>query len=178
MLIPIILIAVACLLPAVLFGLTRRRSAASPSPGDLTSQLLPVDVEAFCNLVDPEEEQFLRSNLPPSLFRSVQRERLRAAAEYVSAVSHNAVILTRLGSAVRNYEDATVSQAAQELSNSAVRLRLHCLLVTLNLWTAIALPGAALPATSFVERYQQLNGLARRLGRLRYPSTTSEVSAR
>jgi hypothetical protein len=177
MLIPVILIIVACLLPAVLFALTRRRSYASPSPGELTSQLFPVDVEAFCNLVDREEEQFLRSNLPPALFRSVQRERLRAAAEYVSAVSHNAVILTRLGSAVRNTEDVTVSHAAQELLNSAVRLRLHCLLLTLNLWTAIVLPGAVLPATSFVERYQQLNGLARRLGRLRYPSTTPKAAA-
>lgn len=179
MLISVVLIVViACLLPAVLFGLARRRSSASPFPHQLTSQLLPVDIEAFCNLVDPEEEQFLRSSLPPSLFRSVQRERLRAATEYVGGVSHNAVLLTKLGSAIRNHEDVTVSQAARELSNSAVRLRLHCLLVTVNLWAAIALPGAALPATSFVERYRQLNGLARRLGRLPNPSTTSGLVAR
>jgi hypothetical protein len=176
MLITVVLIFVACLLPVVVFAVSRRRSSFNVSPNKLTSQLQPVDIEAFCNLVDPDEESFLRTNLPPALFRSVQRERLLAATEYVAAVSHNAAVLTRLGEAMRHHADAGIAQAAQQLANNAVRLRLHCFLVTANLWTAIALPGAALPSGSVVERYQQLNGLTRNLARLRAPASGSQAS--
>ena len=177
MLITVILVFFACLFPAVIFAITRRRSASKLSPSELTSQLQPVDIEAFCNLVDHDEESFLRSNLPPALFRSIQRERLRAATEYVAAVSHNAAILTRLGDAVRHHPDTSIAQAAQQLANNAVRLRLNCFLVTVNLWTAIALPGATLSSGSLVDRYQQINGLTRNLLRLRTPGSQASVSA-
>ena len=177
MLITVVLVFLACLFPAVVFAITRRRSASKLSPSDLTSQLQPVDIEAFCNLVDHDEESFLRSNLPPALCRSIQRERLRAATEYVAAVSHNAAILTRLGDAVRHHPDTSISQAAQQLANNAVRLRLNCFLVTVNLWTAIALPGATLSSGSLVDRYQQINGLTRNLLRLRTPGSQASVSA-
>jgi hypothetical protein len=177
MLIIIILIAIAVLLPVVVFLLRGRGSYVRVSPAELTARLRPVDIEAFCNLVDPDEESFLRSNLPPGLFRSVQRERLLAATEYVGAASHNAIILTKLAEVARNHADTSSVQAARELTNTAVRLRLHCLLVTINLWTAIVLPGAGLSSGTFVEEYQQLNGLARRLARLSHHSTPSEAAA-
>lgn len=176
MLMIVVLIFVACLLPVVVFAISRRRSASRLSPAELTSQLQPVDIEAFRNLIDPDEESFLQTNLPPALFRSVQRERLRAAIEYVAAVSRNAAILTRVGEAVRDYSDAGVAEAAQELANNAVRLRLHCFLVTANLWTAIALPAASLSSGSVVERYQQINGLTRKLLRMRAPANGSHAS--
>lgn len=176
MLITVVIIFVACLLPVVVFAITRRRSSLKVSPGELTSQLQPVDIEAFCNLVDPDEESFLQTNLPPALFRSVQRERMRAAIEYVAAVSRNAAILTRLGEAARSHSDADVARAAQQLANNAVRLRLHCFFVTANLWTAIALPGTGLSSGSLVERYQQINGLSRNLLRLRAPANGSHAT--
>jgi len=176
MLITIILVFVACLLPVLVFAVARRRSAFSGSPSELAAQLHPVDIEAFCNLIDPDEEDFLRTNLPPTLFRSIQRERLLAATEYVAAVSHNAAILTKFGGAIRDHADVTVALAAQQLANNAIRLRLHCFLVRANLWTAIALPGAGLLSGSFVERYQQINGLTRTLLRLRAPANSTQAS--
>lgn len=177
MLITVLLIFVACLLPVLVFYIARRRSSLGVSPSELTAQLRLVDIEAFCNLVDPDEESFLRTNLPPALYRSIQRQRLLAATEYVAAVSHNAAILTRLGEAARHHADAGVARAAEELANRAVRLRLHCLLVTLNLWAAIALPGAALSSGSLVEHYEQMNGLTRNLLRLRTPASSSQAPA-
>jgi hypothetical protein len=173
----IALIIVACLLPVLFFQITRGRFSAQLAPAELVNRLRSVDVEAFCNLVDPDEEEFLRSSLPPSLFRSVQRERLLAATEYVSAVSHNAAILSRIGEASRHHADPEVIRAGQELANNAVRLRLHCTLVLLRLWTAIVLPGVGLSPVSLAERYQHLSGLARRLGRLRHPANSPEISA-
>ncbi len=177
MIITTILIIVACLLPLTFVLISRGRLSAKLSPDQLVSRMRPVDIEAFCNLVDPEEEYFLRSSLPPALFRSVQRERLLAAAEYVAAVSHNAAILLRVGEAARQPSDPSLVRAGQELANSAVRLRLDCSLVLLRLWTAILLPAAGLSPTPLAERYQHLSGLARRLGPLHYPAKTPGVSA-
>jgi hypothetical protein len=176
MLITVLLIIVACLVPVLVLAVTRRRSSLEVSGAELTAQLHRVDIEAFCNLVDPDEESFLRTNLPRALFRSIQRERLLAAADYVAAVSHNAAVLTRLGESARHHADAVVAQTAEQLANRAVRLRLQCLLVTLNLWTAIVLPGASLSSVSFVEHYEQINGLTRNLLRLRAPQDSSQAS--
>src|SRR5262245_17484957 len=57
------------------------RSAKIPSPADLHA----IDVEAFRNLIDEDEEAYLRNHLPAREFRRVHRERMLAAVEYVRA---------------------------------------------------------------------------------------------
>lgn len=177
MTVTIVLIFIACLLPLIFIWISRGGFSAKVPPAELASRMRAVDVEAFCNLVDPEEEYFLRSNLPPVLFRSVQRQRLLAATEYVAAVSHNAAILLRVGEVARHHSDPSVVQAGQELANNAVRLRLLCSLVLLRMWVAILLPGAGLSSTPLAERYRHLGGLVRRLNQLNYLSKTSGASA-
>ena len=41
-----------------------------------SGQIEPIDVEAFRNLTDPAEDEYLRLRLPASEFRAVRRERL------------------------------------------------------------------------------------------------------
>lgn len=172
----VILVLVACVLPFLFVAITRGRFSARIAVDDLVRRTRSVDIEAFSNLMDPEEESFLRSNLAPHLFRSVRRERLLAATEYVRAVSLNAAILLRIGEAARHDSDPEIVRAGQELANSAVRLRLHCSLVLLRLWTNLLFPQAGLPSIPLVERYQHLGSLARRLGQLRHPSSVQPAS--
>ena len=175
MIFAVIVILVACIVPFVFVAITRGRFSRRIPLQELIRRTRPVDVEAFCNLMDPDEESFLRSSLPAHLFRSVQRERLLAATEYVGAVSHNAAILLRIGEAARHDPDPEVVGAGQDLANNAVRLRLYCSLVLLRLWTNLLFPRAAPSSTPLAERYQHLSGLARRLGQLRRPSTVQPI---
>lgn len=96
------------------------RGKTSPIAGldDLVGRTRPVDIDAFRNLIDPAEEEFLRENLPAGEFRAVQRERLRAAVEYVSCAAHNAAILVRLGESARLNLDPKISEAGQQLLDS------------------------------------------------------------
>ncbi|PYV47185.1 MAG: hypothetical protein DMG94_07095, partial [Acidobacteria bacterium] len=48
----------------------------------LASRLQAVDVDAFRNLIDEREEEYLREHLPQREFRGIQRERKLAAIEY------------------------------------------------------------------------------------------------
>ena len=86
------------------------------SPGgnidELASQLRPIDVDAFRNLIDEREEKFLRERLPTWEFRRIQRRRNLAAVEYIWCAAQNAAILIRLGEAARQNPDPAIAAAA------------------------------------------------------------------
>src|SRR6202022_4549321 len=102
---------------------------------------------AFNNLVDPAEEDFLRENLPPGVFRNVQRARLRAAIEYVMCAAKNAAVLIRVGKAASAEPDPELSRQAENLVTAAIQLRLFSFLVLSILWVKIAFPSLRLSLT-------------------------------
>ncbi len=65
------------------------RAALVPHP----SELQPIDVEAFRNLIDQSEEAYLRESLHSAEFRRIHRERMMAAVEYLRGAYRNAGIL-------------------------------------------------------------------------------------
>src|SRR5215831_12684608 len=95
------------------------RNTNVPSPRDL----YVIDVEAFRNLIDEDEETFLRKHLPPREFRRVHRERMLAAVQYVRAAYHNAGILVTIAEAARQSADPQTAEAAGRLFDNAARLR-------------------------------------------------------
>lgn len=155
------------------------RGKASPVAelDDLVGRTRPVDIDAFRNLIDPAEEDFLRENLPPREFRAIQRERLRAAVEYVSCAAHNAAILVGLGEAARLSSDPKIAEAGQQLLDSALRLRLYALLSIIRLYLGIVLPGGHLSAGRLVDNYQHLGSLAGQLVFMQHPARASRLPA-
>jgi hypothetical protein len=135
-----------------------------------TEHIRSVDVEAFRNLVDPEEEEFLRTSLSRADFRRIQRERLRAAVEYVSCAAHNAAILLRVADAGRRSSDPATAEAAHKLVDNALRLRLYALHVIPRLYLGMILPGARISPVGVAERYEQMTRLVVLLGCLQYPT--------
>jgi hypothetical protein len=142
----------------------------------LSEQIRPVDLDAFQNLTDPEEEEFLRANLPAAEFRMIQRQRLRAAIEYVGGVSHNAALLLQLGQTARRSPDARIADTGRNLVDNALRLRLYSSLAICKLCLRIAFPGAVLQPAGIVDRYQRMTDGAAQLGRLQYPSRGALIS--
>jgi hypothetical protein len=134
----------------------------------INARILAVDIEAFRNLVDPEEEQYLRENLPAADFRAVQRERLGAALDYIDALSHNASLLLHLGQTARQSPDPRVADAGRHVVDNALRLRLYALEVRCRLYAKIAFPGAALETRAVVIHYQEVSNWAALLGRVQH----------
>ncbi len=155
---------------------TISRAQARRNDADLTHQLRSVDLEAFRNLTDPSEEQYLRERLPPAKFRMIQRERLRAAIEYVGGVSHNAVILLNLGQIARQNRDPHIADAGRDLVDEALRLRLYSVLTISKLWIRFLFPDTGFQPSPIVDRYQHITEGAVRLGRLQYPDRGSLLS--
>ena len=175
MTISLILIFVALLALGLVVRLAKGRASVSEVLQNPNEHLQSVDVEAFRNLVDPGEEEFLRSNLAPAEFRRIQRERLRAAADYVSCAAQNAAILLRLADAGRRSPDPATAEAAEKLVNNALRLRLYALQAIPRLYLGMILPGVRISPVGIAERYEQMTRLVVLLGCLQYP--TRGVSA-
>lgn len=172
------IVAVAALMALVLLlSFARKERLAVSTVQELTTLSMPVDLECFRNLIDREEEEYLRANLPPREFRSVQRARVRASLEYVQRTSHNAALLLRLGESARRHSDANIARAGEELVQSALQLRVYSVLTRLLLYAHLVAPKASISASSFVERYERLRDRTSGLARLQVPAAASRVEA-
>jgi len=156
-------------------ALARHVPAASLQALDACIQ--PVDVPAFRNLVDPAEEDYLRAHLSADKFRAIQRQRMRAALEYVQRTAYNGAILLRVGEAARYDHNPAVAAAARELVNNALRLRLNAKLATVALYGRIAMPGARFSVGRITDAYENLTQGMLRLARLQDPACAARVSA-
>jgi hypothetical protein len=170
MIITFILVALAFLALGFTLWLTRGRAITAQVLENPAEHIRAVDVEAFRNLVDPDEEDFLRTNLAPAEFRRIQRERLRAAVEYVSGAAQNAAVMLRLADAGRRSSDAATAEAAQKLVDNAIRLRLYALHAIPRLYLGMVVPGARITPVRIAERYEQMTRQIVLLGCLQYPT--------
>jgi hypothetical protein len=137
---------------------------------DLAGQLHPVDVGAFCNLISASEQQYLRENLPAREFRSIHRERMGAAVEYVRCAAQNASILMRLGEAARQHSDPSVRQAGEKLIENGLRLRLYAIQVIPRLYVSMAFPNARPAPDILADTYDNMSRQVVTLSCLHFPT--------
>ncbi|HZR55850.1 MAG TPA: hypothetical protein VFA74_03175 [Terriglobales bacterium] len=135
-----------------------------------------VDIAAFRNLVDPGEEEFLRSNLPPRLFRTIQRERLLAAVEYVQCAAGQARMLVRLVEGTRNQNTGELPQISEELAAAAIRLRALSIVVLLSLYLRVAFPGLRISLVQIPTIYENVMGLGK-LANVKRPAQRRVLNA-
>jgi hypothetical protein len=141
----------------------------------LATQLRPIDVNAFRNLIDEREEEYLRTHLPPHEFRSIHRERMLAAVEYVWCATKNTAILMSLGEAAKRGSDPTLIAAADKLLENAVRLRLYAIRSLPRLYFSMVFPSANRAPHFVAETYDAMVRQAVVLGCLRHPAKGTAV---
>ena len=137
---------------------------------ELASRLRSVDVDAFRNLIDDHEEQFLRERLPPGEFRRIQRRRNLAAVEYIWCAAQNAAILTRLGEAARQNSDPAIAAAAEKLVGNALRLRLYAFQAIPRLYVTAVVPWAHASPNFVADTYDSMTRQVVMLSCLHYPT--------
>jgi hypothetical protein len=171
----IILVLVAAAALGILFYAGRGHDSLTVR-GRMPLQIRPVDLEAFHNLMDPAEDDYLRRQLNSEDYRKVRRKRILAALEYVRAVSQNAAVLTAFGQVARQSADARIATAGRQMVEAAILLRLLSTAVIFRLWTGYAFPRAEVSLGSVEGRYQSLKDLAWQLGNLENPLTASRLA--
>jgi hypothetical protein len=175
MTIAIILVVASALALICILAVTFSRSLQLS--GSSRQQLQPIDIEAFRNLVNPSEGEYLLRRLTASEFRRVQRERLRAMAAYIQVAGRNAAVLAHLGQSALAAGDPQTVEAARQLVDNALLLRRNAAFALPRIYLALAWPNAGLAAAPLLHGYEQLNGSAMRLGRLQNPAVPVRISA-
>jgi hypothetical protein len=173
----IVLVIAAALALAFILGVALSRSLQLSAGTNLATQIQPIDVEAFRNLIDPAEDDYLRRRLPAAEFRVVRRQRLRAMAAYVHTAGRNAAVLVRMGQAALAAGDAPTAEAARRLVDNALLLRRNAAFALLRIYVALAWPNSGLAAEPVLRGYEKLNGSAMLLGRLQNPAIPVRISA-
>jgi hypothetical protein len=119
----------------------RRKRQREVSLGDVVPLLLPVDVEALSQLIDPELEADSRRANSKQDFQRLRRKQARQTVEYLRRMSHNAALLQQVGySRIHSTNDLMAAQA-QELIDAGVHVRLYTFvgLTVLFLWRLLGL---------------------------------------
>jgi len=173
----IILVIAAALALVVILRVTLSRSLQISGDASLAGQIQPIDIEAFRNLVDPDENAFLRRRLSAEAFRAVQRERLYAMAAYVRTVGRNADVLIRISQSALNSSDPRTVDAARQLVDQALLLRRNVIFALARIYAALAWPTSGLAAGSLLDSYERMSGSAMLLGRLQNPTAPVRISA-
>jgi hypothetical protein len=174
----IVLVAAAVVALGIILRLAVTRSLQARENTGRVTTIRPIDIEAFRNLINPAEDDYLRRRLPPSQFRVVRRERLRAMAAYVQVAANNAAVLVRVGEGALAIGDPRVLSAAQQVVNDALLLRRNTTVALARIYLALAWPNSNFAAVRVVDRYEQLSGAAMLLGRLQNPTVPVRLSAR
>jgi hypothetical protein len=131
---------------------------------DVRKLLKPIDLQSFQNLIDPAEDMFLRRRLTGRAFRTVQRARRIAAAEYLWLLAQNAGILVRAGQCATAAANAQVASAGRNLVSVAVMTRVLALLALARLSIGITLPQTTARCKPILEQYDAMTTMYMRLG--------------
>jgi hypothetical protein len=115
-----------------------------------------LDIGAFRNLVDRDEEAFLRDNLAPRKFREMKRQRTWAAFLYAWEAGKAAAALAMAGQSAQRSLDPRIATSGAQVAESALRLRLQTLKVGGLLLAELVLPGLqSRPIPSLVDQYDR-----------------------
>jgi hypothetical protein len=123
-----------------------------------------LDIEAFGNLVDSDEEAFLRANLPPTKFREIKRQRSWAALMYAWEAGRAASGLAKFGQAAQRSPDPKIAASGFQIAENAFRLRLQTIRACFYLLTEILFPDQRRRARpQLVDQYERTSETLLRL---------------
>ena len=165
---------------ALVFILRCRRFASLQVSADasLAAKIQPIDVEAFRNLVDPAEDDYLRRRLsafgvsPRAAGAPARHGRLRTDCRTKCRSPDHAWVKLLLAAS-----DSDTAEAARQLVDNALLLRRNAVFALFRIYVALAWPNSGWRPLPFCDGYQQLNGSAMLLGRLQNPAVPVRISA-
>ena len=170
MIIPAIFVVTGLLALGLILYLAKRNQRSSATLETLTSELRTIDVNAFRNLIDEREDEFLRQRLIPADYRRIHRQRMRAAVDYIACAGRNAGVLIRLAEAARQAGDPAIASTANKLLENALRLRLYSIQTLPRLYLSMVFPRARLAPYVIADTYDTITQQMVTLRRLQNPA--------
>ena len=172
----VLVVLVVCALLLLARAARGQTAIMAPTLVDLQGRTTAIDITAFRNIMSAEEENYLRRHLPAAEFRSIHRERMRAAIAYIQSALKNAAILLRLGEAAQRSADPQLAAAGRKLVDTAIRMRLYAFFALVKLYLNLAFPSLRLSPAAVADRYEGLTDAMARFTRLQQPGLVTRIS--
>src|SRR4051812_7529549 len=153
----ILMVGLVAVTALVLFAATRRQSRQIRGLSDFEARWREVDIAAFNNLSDPNEERFLLNNLPAAEFRRIQRERVTVMWEYLSRLSENTKLMVQAGQIVQHSSQGEKALLARQFVSKAIQTRMLIFSAQASLAIKFMMPGAADPIQALLAKYESLS---------------------
>jgi hypothetical protein len=171
-----IFLVVAGLLTVVLLAYVVRGHVSSTTTlSRLHESTTHVDLAAFQNLIDPENERFLRGRLEAAQFRNLRRQRDRVVLAYLRCIATNAAVVMYVGEQSRSSSNEATRSAAERVVATALRLRINTLLTMVRLHFFLILPFDQGTQIHLAAEYPALVSSVMSLVMLQEPRATSLV---
>ena len=167
------LITFAVLTLVLLYWAYRAGSGVAVDAQDIEKLLRPIDLELVQNLLDSEQERYIRTKLSAYQFFRYKLKQFSTANEYISRASHNAGIFVALGKYASQSSDARTASAGQSLFEAAIRLRVLALMARLNLALKLIFPNSSLG--KFMQSYARTREQIAELSTVRSLSTPGGI---
>jgi hypothetical protein len=172
------LVAICGVFPAYLVFLVRRGTSQPVlRVEDLESRLEIVDLLAFRNLVDPDENKMLRKRLSPAVYRRVQRLRIRAAIAYVEVVYRNAGLTIRLAEHLSKSPQHEIREQATRIQELSIHSRFLALRSLIKLRASLIFPTFDAPVREVTDGYAGIADRIEALCAMTAPLYTSRIAA-
>ncbi len=138
-----------------------------------------VNARSFALLADRQEELYLKRTLTAERFRKIQRKRTLLAKVWAERIGRNAAMLLPLLEQAASSQDLRTADAARELSNLAVSVRLNSVLAVWCLRIKWMFPTAEIPVPFRCVAYTRLiDSVSRIFGRDRSRAHLNVPAAR
>jgi hypothetical protein len=172
----VVLVVIAGLLSlAALAVVVRGRISSATTLSRMHECTMHVDLNAFRNLIDPENEKFFRQWLDADQFRLFQKQLDRVALAYLRLMASNAAVVLHVSEPLRSSSDAATRVAAERVVGVALRLRINSLLAITRLRFFLIFPIPRSHPTRFVMDYPSFVTAVMYLVMLQNPRETSSV---
>lgn len=132
-----------------------RLSLSGKRREELRSTLTMIDFAAFQNLINREDDAFIRASLPDREYRVAKRARTRATQRYLRWIAQDCLVLQLMfGSATPANTEGDGSKA-ETLSKLCFRIRILSLALWNALWLQRLFPELNLMPAALVNRYTE-----------------------
>jgi hypothetical protein len=152
----LLIIPLGLLLMMALVAAVRSQAAPITSLDDFQRRWKSVDLPALANVIDAEEEVYLRENLSRSDFKMIRRKRLAVSWEYLSRLGANARLMVRAGQAIQHSAHGEQSLEARALVADSMRLRNAVFMAQVSIAARFVFPELHSPIASALEQYSSM----------------------
>jgi hypothetical protein len=122
---------------------------------ELRSTLTMIDLVAFQNLINRDDDAFIRASLPGREYRVAKRARTRATQRYLRWIAKDCLVLQLMFGPAMQANTERAGGKAESLSKMCFRIRILSLALWNALWLQRLFPELNLMPASLVDRYAE-----------------------